>query len=257
MWMEQGEQGREWEEILTWGWEADAAERWGWGMDTINILGFTLRWNMIEEYWAQEWQESTFNWKEHVEETMYIKLLALCLMNIIVLLNTVLRVLYIKLLMNILNEYYFSYRNNIPSWRYYLDRVIMDLAVQSSPWAWDMLIYGQQACLPPASFPLHSFIHSLISPLPLSCLTSLLSALSLCLCSLALFSHPSILLHFPALTLRKRGTKKGFKKLATRKWDRQKLTGAVSIPHCQGRGKQRPQAGWWCLLALPMLTQNR
>lgn len=60
---------------------------------------------------------------------MYIKLLALCLMNIIVLLNTVLRVLYIKLLMNILNEYYFSYRNNIPSWRYYLDRVIMDLAV--------------------------------------------------------------------------------------------------------------------------------
>ena len=123
--------------------------------------------------------------------------------------------MYIKL-STVFNECYcvttFSYRNNIPSWRYYLDRVIMDLAVS-------IFSVGMRYAYRHTT---GLFAHCLCSPSlfdsfsdlpssPLSSLTSLLSALSLCLCSLALFSHSSILLDSPAFTLSKRGAKRDLK----------------------------------------------
>lgn len=154
---------------------------------------------------------------------MYIKLLALCLMNIIVLLLLATEIIF----------------------------QVGDTTLIGLSWtSLSNLLHGHETCLytdsrlacpclySPSLF--HSF-----SDLPTSPLMPHLSALcplSLPLLSSLVFSsfHTA---SFPCFDSKEKGYKKGFKKLATRKWDRQKLTGAVSIPHCQGRGKQRPQAG--------------
>lgn len=128
------------------------------------------------------------NWKKHVEEIMYIKLLALWLMNIIVLL-----LLAIEIIFQV------------------GDTTLIGLSwtslSASSPWVWDMLICtaGLFAHCLYSSFTLDSFSDLPSPPHPRS----------LCLCSPTLFSHSSILPHSPAAFLRKRG-KKWFKKLATR-----------------------------------------
>lgn len=121
-----------------------------------------------------------------------------------------------KTLSTVINEHYciitFSYRNNIPSWRYYPDRVIMDLAVSifsvGMRYAYMHTAGLFARCLySPSLFDSFSDLPSPLIPR--------LSASALQPCFLIL---PYCLI--PLLFSKEKECKKGFKKLATRKRDR-------------------------------------
>lgn len=230
MWWNEGKKGEEWEEILSemgvesgfyWevgmGWRSDKDTGFhskmgrAWRILSIGMIGFPC------------------NWKRH-EKRLYVKLLALCLINVTTLLLSALEAVLQGRDTAVLGFWWIS-------------------LLTSSLGVWDMLTNVQPTHLPTASILLGSFIHSLISPL-------LLSVLQQCLCSLGvLFS--SILLHSPAFTLRKRDSERDFNSRQHESGTGKEAPKGSVCSSQMERGRLSPQWGdGLCLFCPGLLTHG-